>query len=139
MSDNFELTNHHFSDYFNPEFPDIDFNSSENVKENSAIYKNNKDRYLLGRNNLRKCEEAFNTLIDNTNSNSLLIGIALARVLVRSHRTKQQIFVKQLLYGLLAYIKWAKERGAFDARNKAVVDMTDDLEKVLSKNPMPYI
>jgi hypothetical protein len=136
MRHSLKLEEKHFSPNFTPEFPDgFPDGTSFPLDDYTA------GRYMDSKEKLRQAQIAFKDMVDLTNSmsNNNVLAIGVARQLAQTHRTLQQSTIGQVLYGISIYLEWAKENDRFDARNEAVVKMSDDLKTLLDKHPLPFI
>ncbi len=141
MAKKLVLKDEQLRDGFNVEFPNVDF--SRFTPESEAIYNDERDRarYERGSEQMKEAQAAMKVLVDRVNSmsNNNLIALAFCREMARTHRTLQQSLVSQLLVGIHAYAKWAKENNLYDDRNRGFIQMTEDLEKLLDEHGLPFI
>lgn len=141
MAKKLVLKDEHIRDGFNVNFPGVDF--SHHSEANEEIYNDEQKRalYIEGREDMRRAQVAFKDLIQANNSMSgkNLVALAFCREMANTHRTLQQSFVSQLLVGIHAYAKWAKENNLYDDRNRGFIQMADDLEKLLDEHGLPFI
>lgn len=110
--------------------------------ETEATYNDKRDRarYERGSEQMKEAQAAMKVLVDRVNSmsNNNMIALAFCREMARTHPTLQQSLVSQLLVGIQAYARWAKDNHLYDDRNRGFIQMADDLEELLDKHDLPF-